>query len=45
VVVDRAQDLVVMHLAFSAGWPEASTAVILVRRVSEDISALKPENT
>lgn len=45
MVVDGAQNLVVTHLTFSLGWPVASMAVILVRRVSEDISALQREDT
>ena len=36
---------VITHLAFYAGWPAASTAVIIARRVFEEISAPKSENT
>jgi 4-carboxymuconolactone decarboxylase len=35
---------VITHLAFYAGWPAASTAVTIARRVFEEISAPKTES-
>ena len=35
----------ITHLAFYAGWPTANTAVIIARRVFEEIAPLKTEST